>query len=270
MPGDFVGELNFSGPIEGRARYDRHDVSKTNVNFQPHKLRIHDARPICSELSLDHEGFALFDHPTPSADPEWIKANEQAYNDAVGALIKEVTGAALVVSQINGLKLRFADAANREGASPPAALVHADYTRPYAAIWRKWEGDLRGEDYSRFPRFCIFQTWRSLTPPPVDNTLVFCDASTIDDSRLIVFDSVVGGEEDKPANKWESDFSLWDEHQRWYYFSNLMPDELIVFKGHDSDESRYAQSLHSAIDLPIVPAAKPRSSVESRFFAFFD
>ena len=72
----------------------------------------------------------------------------------------------------------------------------------------------------------------------------------------------------EPGNEFESQFARFNPEQRWYYFSDLRPDELIVFKGFDSDPARFAQPLHNSIDLPTEGAA-PRVSVEARFFAFF-
>jgi hypothetical protein len=49
----------------------------------------------------------------------------------------------------------------------------------------------------------------------------------------------------------------------------LREEELVVFKGFDSDPARDAQPPHNSADLPGDGAA-PRVSVEARFFAFFE
>jgi hypothetical protein len=84
-----------------------------------------------------------------------------------------------------------------------------------------------------------------------------------------VFDACLREPYDEPGNSFESQFAMFNPAQRWYYFSDLTPDELIVFKGFDSDPARYAQPPHNSADLP-GPGAAPRVSVEARFFAFFE
>lgn len=266
----FEGEMNFSGPIEGRAAVYVPDWNRTNMNLEPHRLTLYDARPIRSELSLEKQGFNLYDHTGPSTDPEWIKANEAAHTDSVGAFLKEMSGAARVIAQGTGMLVRHVEATRDNGKMGVSRWVHADYTRKWGEVWRDWMEGWHGEDFSRYSRYCIFQTWRQITPSPTNNTLVFCDASSCDQSKLIVFDAVVREPIEEPGNWFESQFSLWDENQRWHYFSDLTPDELIVFKGYDSDERRDAQPLHNSVDLPERPGMIPRISVEARFFAFFD
>lgn len=266
----FEAEMNFSGPIDGRASVYVPDFSRSNMALEPHRLTFHDARPLRGELSLDRQGFALFDHRGPSEDPAWLADNEAAYTDSVAGLLRQITGASLVMAQGKGMLVRHAESARKAGAAGPSRWVHADYTRHYGEVWRDWMEAWHGLDLKRYPRFCIYQTWRCLTPPPCDNTLVFCDASTMDPASLIVFDAVVREPRDEPGNMFESQFSRWDSGQRWHYFSDLTPDELIVFKGHDSDCHRDAQLLHNSIDLPPLAGAAPRASVEARFFAFFD
>jgi hypothetical protein len=99
----------------------------------------------------------------------------------------------------------------------------------------------------------------NMAPQPYD--LRIHDARPIIDTRL-------REPYDEPGNSFESQFAMFNPAQRWYYFSDLTPDELIVFKGFDSDPARSAQPPHNSADLPGEGAA-PRVSVEARFFAFF-
>ncbi|WAX80359.1 CmcJ/NvfI family oxidoreductase [Streptomyces sp. KMM 9044] len=57
---------------------------------------------------------------------------------------------------------------------------------------------------------------------------------------------------------------------RWLYFSGMTADEVILFKGFDSDSSRATGVMHTAFDDPTAQGGSPRASIESRFFAFFD
>ena len=158
--------------------------------------------------------------------------------------------------------------AGTETETGPARWVHMDYTTAAARKWVEWIEGWEGLPLRHYPRFAVYQTWRCLTPPPCDNTIAFCDASSLASDDCIVFDACLREPYDEPGNSFESQFAMFNPAQRWYYFSDLTPDELIVFKGFDSDPARYAQPPHNSADLPGAGAA-PRVSVEARFFAFF-
>lgn len=269
--------MNFSGPIEGRARVDVPNWANTNMALEPHDLRIHDARPAAGGLSIDREGFTLVRHEcdlteasdlgAPVADSADAAGTAEgaAYLAAVAGFLRDMTGASLVLPQGTGLLKR----ANKAGAIGPSRWVHMDYTVAAAHRWVGWIEEWEGRALRHYPRFAILQTWRCLTPPPSDNTLTLCDASSIDEADCIVFDACMREPYDGPGNAFESQFARFNPGQRWYYFADLTPGEMIVFKGFDSDPARYAQPLHNSIDLPGENAA-PRISVEARFFAFFE
>lgn len=257
--------MNFSGPIEGRARVDVPNQSNTNMALEPHDLRLHDARPIIDSLSLDREGFTLVRQESGLTGESDLDVEARGYLSDVAGFLTDMTGASLVLPQGKGLLKRK----NTEGASTVSRWVHMDYTRDAAHKWIGWVEAWQDRELRHYRRFAIFQTWRCLTPPPSDNTLALCDASSIDERDCIVFDACVREPYDEPGNVFESQFSRFNPGQRWYYFSDLGPDELIVFKGFDSDPARHAQPLHNSIDLP-GDGAPPRVSVEARFFAFFE
>jgi hypothetical protein len=56
--------------------------------------------------------------------------------------------------------------------------------------------------------------------------------------------------------------------QRWYYFSDMQPDEVAVFKQWDTDGRRARWVPHSAFDDPTSrPDPVPRASIEVRALA---
>ncbi len=269
--GGFVDTwMNFSGPIEGRARVDVPDWSRTNMALERHDLRLYDARRIVDGLSLDREGFTLVSHAgglTPASD---MAEAGPAYVASVASLLQRISGADLVLPQGKGLLKRHSERAAVKGAIGPSRWAHMDYTTFAAHRWVDWIETWQSRELRHFPRFAIYQTWRCLTPPPYDNTLVLCDATTINAADCITFDACLAKPYDAPGNQFESQFCRFNPAQLWYYFSDLTPDELIVFKGFDSDPAKFAQPLHNSIDLPDAPeGAVPRVSVEARFFAFF-
>jgi hypothetical protein len=260
--------MNWAGQIKGRARVDVPDWSRTNLVLERHDVRIHDGRGV--ELSLDREGFILADHPCPVSPDADLTAEAPAYLASVAGFLKQMSGAELVLAQGTGLLKRHAERANVPGAIGPSRWAHMDYTEYAANKWIDWIEDWQEVELRHWPRFAIYQTWRCISPPPQDNTLVLCDASSIRQDECIVFDACLRQPYDAPGNQFESQLCRYDAGQRWYYFPNLTADELIVFKAYDSDHSRWAQALHNSADIPGLPAdAAPRVSIEARFLAFF-
>jgi len=61
-----------------------------------------------------------------------------------------------------------------------------------------------------------------------------------------------------------------DPDDRWYYFSNMPVDELLVFKGNDTWLGDTQSVLHTGFDNTAAePNAIPRESLEARFFVFW-
>ncbi len=263
----FDTRMNFSGPVPGRARIDVPNWADTNMALHPYDLRIHDARPIIDTLSLDREGFTVVPHDCGITDAFDVRADGAGYHAAVAALPAELTGAAFVLPQGKGLIKR--SMAGSETETGPSRWVHRDYTTAAAHRWVEWIEGWEGLPLRHYPRFAVYQTWRCLTSPPYDNTITFCDASSLSQDDCIVFDACLREPYDEPGNSFESQFAMFNPAQRWYFFSDLTPAELIVFKGFDSDPARDAQPPHNSADLPGAGAA-PRVSVEARFFAFFE
>src|SRR5216684_9092992 len=66
-------------------------------NYRDFKVRIHDARPVAREFSLDRQAFILTHHDTAMRDFYDEEEVRTKYNAEVEALIKRETGAAKVV-----------------------------------------------------------------------------------------------------------------------------------------------------------------------------
>jgi len=258
--------MNYAGDIKGRARVDVPDWSKTNLVLDKRDVRIYDGRPIRNELSLDREGFILADHhSTIDYETPDLNTVAETYLKEVAAFLKQLSGADFVLSQGAGLLRRHAERANLKGAAGPSRWAHMDYTE-YSAhdFVKKMKGRVE-QDLEKCSRFAVLQTWRCISPPPQDNTLVMCDGSTIPPQNLIVFDAVVA-----PGFEFESQLCKYDERLRWYYFPNMTKDELLVFKAYDTDHSKWSQPLHNSADIPGLPAdSVPRCSIEARLFAFW-
>ena len=114
--------------------------------------------------------------------------------------------------------------------------------------------------------FAIYQTWRAISPPPQDNIFAFCEypAVTREDFRTVK--SIMGPDE-IPSNVYYMEMAQHSPRHKWYYFDNLSPDEVIIFKGWDS-RAPYS-ILHSSVNKSVANA-NPRVSLESRHYVFFE
>ncbi len=234
--------VTYPGEIHGRARRDIPDPSRTNLVLNRQEVRVFDARPRRDELSFDREGFRLFDHRSTIGTATDMRAAGPAYLASVAELVKVVSGADLVIPRPHGPIKRHSDRLNVPGAVRPSRCAHMDFTPDSIQTWITWLESWVGLELRSHRRIAIFQAWRCLSPPPQDNTLVLCDASTLKADDWIPLDVCMHTPYEAPGNQIEVKLCPYDPAQRWWYFSNLTVDELIVFKSFDSTPGRSAES----------------------------
>ncbi|MBW8481261.1 CmcJ/NvfI family oxidoreductase [Actinomadura parmotrematis] len=259
-------DIYYAGPFEGRGRIDLVEPARGNIAFRPYPVRIHDARPLRPDLSLDREGFVLADREIAA-----VRGTEPAdgYAAELAGVIRELTGASAVLPQANWNVLRRTGDPAERGVRPrPALFSHLDYTARTAETFLGHLRDAEGARVPRdFDRFAIYQTWQVLSDPPQDSLLALTDGRTVPDAHTVSYDNLIGPP-DHPGNVFESRLVRHSEEHRWYYFPDMRSHELLVFVGHDS--GRPVNVLHSAFPVPGAgPDARPRISLEARFFAFF-
>jgi hypothetical protein len=118
-------------------------------------------------------------------------------------------------------------------------------------------------------RFAAYNVWWLARPGPQDRPLALCDASTIAAADLQVGGARVTAPDESQVEN-EVAFQRFSARHRWYWYSKLGPDRLLVFCGFDSDASTPSMVSHSAFANSECPAdAPPRVSVECRCFAFW-
>ena len=120
-----------------------------------------------------------------------------------------------------------------------------------------------------YKRHVLYQTWRAVSQGPQDNTLAICDGSTVKFDDGVVIDSIIG-DPGIPGNRFDSRMSRYNPDHRWYYLSDMEPDDVMLFKGFDSSIPNSMNAMHSAFDNPLGQDSVPRRSVEARFVAIFD
>jgi hypothetical protein len=272
--------INYAGATDGSPYFSVEDRS-SNAAFDSHNVLIYDARRIQNQFSLDREGFALVTHVSAVAGmPELRAANvthemgrnsiNDEYHREVAKFLRTLTGARAVIGQKSGLIVRTSLQAKRKTWAGPAGFVHLDYVPATAEMFRDISIEAEGIPLAPYRRFTVYHTWRVLSQPPQDNTLGVCDGRSVPASDAVVFEAVVGPS-GVPGSRFKARMCKYRPGHRWYYFSNMYPEELLIFKGYDSEIPDAMNAMHTAFDNPDAgPTARPRESIEARFFAFFD
>jgi hypothetical protein len=265
-----VTRLNYISPMAHRPRYYAVNSSRDVIMRDRRMIRIEDARLRVQQPSLDREGFALFPHK--SAVPDFSNQEEldHIYRREIERLVLDLSGADHVA--IFGLGvLRFGEhdlpESSRFHVMRPARFIHADISdSTVPALRESWRPTENGRSVRRYAHYNI---WRVLTPPPQDIPLAVCDARSVSTSDLVDADLIT----DTPGMPESSIVLVLLRHNpchRWWYFSNMDRDEVLVFKSHDSDRDQPRRVPHSAFKNPACPPGiASRASIEMRATAFW-
>ena len=257
-------------PIYYASSAGRNASFTVNRGLKSYDVEVRDARDTdadfgAEELGQPEIGFKLIQHS--SAVRNFLDDNEISgtYEGEIEGILKSITGAGRV--HIFDHTVRASDPEIREQKQirEPATLVHNDYTPKSGYVCLQ---ENLGEDAERLAkgRFQIINLWRPLVNSVQNFPLALCDARSVD------MDDVLATVRQAPNHTGEILLATYSPGHRWYYFSNMTSDEVLVFKTFDSETAgRDAGSIHTSIDIPGTPAdAVPRESIETRAFVFYD
>ena len=233
--------------------------------YEKRMVSVRNARVLGGGFSLDVEGFAFTDHVTRVLDFYDDAELKSVYESEVEELIRVDTRASKVTVFDHTRRSSCQNIRERHNSRDPAGAAHTDYTDWSA---RQRIRDLFPEQAERrlAKRFAIVNVWRSITDTVQEWPLALCDARTVDPKKLHTverraFDRVG-----------QTRHASYDSKNVWYYFPQMTRDEVILIKNYDSEEDGRARcALHSAFEDPNSSGnAKPRESIETRAFVFFD
>ena len=217
-----------------------------------------------TEFGMHPCGFDLFEFPTRVdnfLDSEQVAS---IYEAEIEGFLQAVTGCYRV--HIFDHTVRASDPELRElkQIREPASLVHNDYTSNSGFVCLR---ENLGDDAKALAqgRFQIINVWRPLVDPVEDYPLALCDARSVNPLDLI------DCERRAPNHRGEIQLAVHAPEQHWYYYSEMRPPEVLLFKTFDSKDAGINPcSIHSAIPLAQARAdATPRESIETRAFVFY-
>ncbi len=237
-----------------------YDFHKSTYATVPRTMRITDARPNAAAFTLERNGFALLKHRSAALDLDDEKQQRSIYYPEIERLAKALTGAVKV--------LPFRPIRREEGSmTPPSRVVHIEYTE---IQYHRWAEQFLGPDvaaeYLNRHRWIGLNFWRPLSA--IERMpLAVCDAATIRKEDLkpaLIHDRA--GENAEPRGGYHV---VYNPAHRWYYFSAMQPDEMLVMKIGDSGRTDTQWAAHTAFEDPTSrPGAAPCKSFEVRVIAF--
>jgi hypothetical protein len=261
--------LNYLADASERPVYYAYEppagTPRSSGKFAAQPVRIHNARSVLGELSLDRQGFTLVHQVSAVRDFYDQKEVKSVYYPEVEQLLKDATGAEKVV--IFDHQVRNIELAKRgeKSAREYGRAVHNDYTAKSGP--RRVRDHLPAEEaLERLQhRFAEINVWRPIRGPIESTPLALCDARSIASGDFVPSDLVY---RDKVGETYRFTYN---PNHRWFYFPRLERNEVILLKCYDSKEDGRARfTAHSAFDDPTSTRdAAPRESIEVRALIFY-
>jgi hypothetical protein len=268
VSGSVEGVLNYISPPKEKPHTYNYEpppgVPRQNFDNEAHRLTIGDLRGREGDFSLDRHGFASTTHRSRETAFTDEAAIRDVYYRESEALLAELLGAHRVLIFDHTIRRRVpGQADHREGARQPVARVHVDQTERSGAerVWRHLPEDAKALSEGRVR---IVNLWRPIRGPVLDHPLAMADGSSLAHGDLIATDLLY------PDRKGETYSVKFNPAHRWYYWSCMNPDEVLLLKCYDSAvDGRTRFSPHTAFADPRVgPESPPRQSIELRALVF--
>ena len=243
--------------------------------YAPQDVIVRNAR-LAGPFTLDDHGLCLGHHHTDITDWEQNYGPDTPYAKEVCEIAKHLSGADFVMPMGGMLRNSRRTSATVQ---PPAAEAHVDFTQRCAER-------IAGNLYKRanpqgpgFRRFIAFSLWRALSPSPQEMPLAVCEGRSVRDdegthnTKVDVNEIPAGdalfapieGEENMSA----ATIFRHSPNHRWWYFPDMIPDEVIFIKFYDSDHRTAWRCPHTAFRDSSRPDAHERRSIEYRAIAYF-
>jgi len=259
-----------------------------NFEIETIQTTIHDIRGHESDTHIDVTGFQALHSPS-AVDPDIIldgteEQVKEAYYGEVEELLKRVTGANHVVFFDHTVrKVRPGEVSDSASNRQPVQRVHVDQT-PISAHARvkRHAPDLP------WKRFQLINVWRPLKNIVYDFPLAVADFRSIDVINDLIPTTLVYP---PPLPNGETYSVVYNPQHRWYYWSKMTPDEVLLLKCYDSTSRTLSTVKESAAkvdetllrdvagltphtafhDAEAAKEGRPsRNSIEVRALVFYD
>jgi hypothetical protein len=265
-PGDTPVPIRIYPPASGLAAI-RPPATQQSVPMRDMRAHVH-------ELRFEECGFAL--HTCSSAFTDFYDeaAVRTRYYPEVEAAVRSLTGAPAVIVFDHNVRSAARAARGEAGVRLPAEQVHNDYTERSGPKRKREILDAAGRADLMDRHVAFVNLWRPIIGPVRDNLLAVCDARSVLPSDFAVTEIQHFGEHDltTPRHVGEIYSVFYRPAHRWYYVSEMRPDELLLLKCYDSRMDGRARFMpHTGFQNPACPSDfVPRESIEARTLVVFD
>jgi hypothetical protein len=262
--------------LDARAAHLVYPLSSGRKIVRPeqayHTLPITDCRELPLPATVDGAGFELLREPSAMQDFYDEAAVRDAYYPEVIAFLKRQLGALDVVVFDHNQRSAVRAALGQPGVRTPVDAAHNDYT-PSSGPRRAQEilAAAGKPDYAGH-RMALINVWRPIIGPVQDVPLAVCDARTTVPSDFVPTDIHHFAEDDleHPRHSGEIYSVRFNPAHRWYYASEMQPDEVLLLKNWDSATGVASYTPHTGFRNPACPAnAVPRESIEARTLVIY-
>ena len=242
------------------------DVELNPPGTDPQEVEIHDGRSHEAAFSLDQQGFVIKPFEGGFVDFDNDDAIKSIFYPQVADFVKRHTGARRVEIFDKTIRRRLpADLSQQTDEKRPAVLlVHSDYTpNSGPARVRDILPDECEDLLTR--RVAFYNVWKPLFDVVEELPLACCDCqSSVDDDMLVMKLRY----RDRTGEIFVMRHSA---NHKWWYFSQMTPNEALLLKTYDSEIDGRARFMgHTAFEDPTTPPdAVKRQSIELRTMAFF-
>lgn len=262
-----VAKLNFVNPSEGVIPRVTYSGTSTPQNYNEayvmQEVSIANARVSAKKFKLHENGFEIARLTSSGIDFCDEKSITSNYYREVEQLVKRVSGASHVFIFDHTVRRGVANSVRK-----PAQHIHVDYTKNTGPSRAADMIDSAELEALKGKRFIQVTVWRSISGPVEELPLTVMDTQSLREEDLVLTEI-----EYKDKSRLGEIYAL-RRHpdQHWYYYPDMQSDEVLLFKGYDSDESSRSGFIpHTAFEDPTSkPDAQPRQSIEIRTFAFYD
>ena len=237
-----------------------------NLLIEKHQVEIVDADSKNPTPSLASHGFCAIPFAAEPPADQVSAAYRQEFARLSAAAVKEHTGAAIVLGMPLMVQARHSNAGPVDG---PISICHCDFTPTAAAMRCSQVLAQLPKPPGRVRRFAAFNVWWLARGGTQDRPLALCDATTLLAPDLQAGNAKVMAPDHSRAQN-EIAFPRYSPRHRWYWYSKLTPERMLLFAGFDSDPSMPSMVAHSAFaNSACPPDVPPRVSIEGRCFAFW-
>ena len=242
-------------------------VPMCSVVDDPRDVLISDVRDVDGLFAIEEDGFSFVKLPTGFRDHDDIDAVRSRHYPEMKRITAELLGREVAAVFDHAVRRRPKPDATLRGngaTRQPLHRVHCDFTPDSAKQQLIRSLGEEARDWLERP-FAMVNYWRPIIGPLRDDPLAICAPKSVHADDLVRIRHVHGyGDSEVYGVAYNPD-------HRWYYMSDMEPDDAIFFKVYDAASADVRVAPHTAFTLPSPPTPMPaRASFELRLMVFYD